>query len=370
MRYCHMSQNKDEFHITVATTPNYSHKLSIESEVMLLKTALLYADKVKFCSITTSTLTMLLGVSDLPIEELIDLYSTHNPDIKNQFHNYKILKDRKKLNKRQRVFIQQFERVIKQGREKLHELTVQQATDAGLEEIVKAFESGLLELQLFTNVGDEVTNEYFEIVSEAILSGTTYPIFDELTSNVVNEAVSSNRILPDKIHIDRGKQVALSSQLLRRLPLFDKAKIDEILDIRKELNLPLVKFRSEIIKYSKEVKSEAWNKNFHLEAEQVFIESIKPAILEIEEKCQSNSFLRSFLPDIVDKPIIPIGTSALSVLLANTGNLPEIVSTGLGLTAGASVATLRSYKEFSRKVQEIKQNNLYFYYKAGKILDK
>ena len=46
------SDSNNLFHITVGSTPITHKELSLENDFRLLKAALLYADKVKFCSIS------------------------------------------------------------------------------------------------------------------------------------------------------------------------------------------------------------------------------------------------------------------------------------------------------------------------------
>lgn len=361
--------NNANFHITVATTPQSTGNLSLESELRLLKTALLYADKVKFCSITSSMLLMMLQVGEIPLEELVNIYATHNSQWLVQLEKYKTLKAKKRLAKNEIINIRKFEALVKKSRQKMYDTMQEQAESSGLGHLIEPYKAGILEIKMFQDVGDNLINEYFGEISDAVISGSTYPIFDDLTGNLINEAIKEGKIQPHDISITQARQVGLSTNLLQRLPLFDDAKMDEILDIRKELDQPLIKFRSAIIKFSREIQSASWDTDFPIEAEQVFIEHIKPTILEIEELCRANTFLKSFLPAFVDKPALPLTTSLLGILLANATNLPEIVSTGLGILGGTTVTGLRSYQTFKEKMKGIEGNHLYFYYRASKKLE-
>jgi hypothetical protein len=95
------------------------------------------------------------------------------------------------------------------------------------------------------------------------LSGHTYPLFDDSAGQLVNTAIKEGKLVPLNTSASRAKQVGLSSNLLNRLPSFYNASVDEIVDIRKELDKPLVHFRSAIIKFSKEIESSSWERDSH-----------------------------------------------------------------------------------------------------------
>jgi hypothetical protein len=230
-------------------------------------------------------------------------------------------------------------------------------------------QSGVVEIAIF-DVSDqkEMVNAYLETVGNAVVSGETYPLFDDMTGNLVSTAIREGKIVPTDVSINRAKQIGLSSDLLRRLPLFDEASVDEILDIRKELDKPLIRFRSAIIQFSRDAQSAAWDKEFSKEAEQVFREHVEPAVLDIEEACRSNKLLLRILPTLAEKPAVPLTTSVLALMLAQASQLPEMVVGGLSVAAGVSAATLRSVQEWRERNREIEGNQLYFYYKAGKML--
>jgi hypothetical protein len=365
------SQNTstNKFHITVGTTPQSSGRLNLESELRLLKTALLYADEVKFCSVSSSFLIMLLQFGQLSGEDMLKVYAQSRPILGKAFEDYKRLKSKKRRNRQELLALKKFratlDKALANAKKEIEDLVL----EAGLGHLETAFNTGILEIQIFEDIDTKIlTKQYFDTVSDAVLSGQTYPLFDKLTGELVDYAIKEGRIQPPTVSVNRSKQVGLSSDLLQRLPLFDNASMDQIIDIRKELDQPLRRFRSAIIKFSRDVESAAWEKEFPQEAEQVFREHVEPAVLDIEEECKSNRLLRSLLPSLVDKPVSMATTSALGVLLAAASQLPPIVTAGLGLTAGVTTVTLRTVQDWYEKKQTIEGNQLYFYYKTGKLL--
>lgn len=360
--------------MTVATTPDYVGEIDISSEIRLLKTALMYADKVTFVSLASSMLIQTLqAISTITNDELFATAIEHfGGDHRYAHAIYLRLRKKRRKSKEELIALRRAQEVITRAKKQMYEQIEKMAVDAGLEQLVQPYEEGILDFNAIDmssgDFKDDIVWQYFGTVCEAILSGETYPIFDRLTSNLVDSAIEMGTLQPTNLAVSQAKQVALSSDLLQRLPQFDCASIDEVLDIRKELDDPLVRFRSAIVKFSRDIKTEAWNREFPYEANQVFIEHVAPAILEIEEVCRSTSFLAEFIPTLAEKPAFPAVSSTLGILLASTEILPTVVSTGLGFAGGAAINSLRAYQAYMEKMRTAETNNLYFYYRAGEDL--
>lgn len=363
----------DKFHITVGTAPQHGERLNLANELKLLKTAILYADKVKFCSLTSSLLISLLQLGNLTADQLADFYvQVANDEVfAKNVELYHQLKVKRRRTKKELIAYQQIRAMFRDSQESMRQSLEKAVSGTGLDSVGVAIQTGIVELQtLAGSTTDEFTKQYLDAIGNAVLAGDTYPLFDDLTGEIVSLAIREGKLAPTEISVNRAKQVGLSSDLLKRLPLFDDVPMDQIIDIRKELDKPLIRFRSAIIRFTRDIQSASWDKEFPKEAEQVFREYVEPAVLDIEEACKSNRLIFRLLPDIVEKSAIPVSTSALGLLLAEASQLPAIVVGGLGFTAGASAVALRSVKEWREKNQAIEGNQLYFYYKAEKLLSK
>jgi hypothetical protein len=208
------------------------------------------------------------------------------------------------------------------------------------------------------------------VLAEAISDSVTYPLFDELTGGLIRSGIQEGKIEVSELNIKRGRHARLAAHLLERLPLFDAAGMDEILDIRKELERPLIRFRSAMIKFSDNIKSASWDKNFSLEAEQVFYKEIEPAILDIEDAVKTNNYLSTLIRKVADKPLtIPAG-STLAVVVSRLSDLPDLVSQGLGVSLAAAPLIYDATKEWKEKQLKTEQNHLFFYYRARKELSE
>ncbi len=359
-------------HITVGATP--TEGLDLRHELRLVKAAMLYADKVKLCSVSSSAVIALGCLADIEQDDLYELVlqvsdtiGSDKAEIMAAMTLHKTLKRKKRRTKDELIIFHKLESGLRTAQDRLKvasEDLILKADGAGL---ATALDSGVVELQWFDFSSDTVIEDYLDAIAGAVLSDETYPLFDQHTGSIVDSAIQSGLIVPLGTTIPRATQVGLSSSLFERLPLFDTATIDEIVDIRKELDAPLRRFRSAIIRISKEIDSAPWNKEFPQEVEQIFYQYVDPAVLEIEESCKSNSLLSRFVTNSATYGIP--SSSVLGLMLAHVGNSPEMIAALSGASAfvGGAGAALSKHRAEKRKIQK---NELYFYYKVNQTLSR
>ncbi len=315
--------DKKDFHITIGSHP--SQYFSVEDDMRLVKASLLYADKAKLCSFTTSMLLTVLSYGLLDNKQRIEFVESLLPVVaKNQENGettlfalkiYDQLKRKKRLNKQELLLKMQYNTQLKKAIKGIEDNLGRMLEDSGIVNLIKAIDSGLLEIEQL-NVsendkrGQKTGEQFVEVLSQAISDENTYPLFDDQTGDLVRLALKEGKMQVSKSGISRGKHTALASNLISRLPLFEKAEIDEILDIRRELERSLIRFRSAIVKFSESIENASWDEDFSYDTETVFMRDIEPAILDIEDAVKNNNYLTNLTRKIADKPLnIPTGTA-------------------------------------------------------------
>ena len=213
---------------------------------------------------------------------------------------------------------------------------------------------------------DDLKVQLNKIINEK----TDYPLFDQVTADLIRAGLNEGIFNAGPIQREMAKHVALSANLLERLPLFDEASADELFSIKEALVKPLVTFRQAMTKYASQMSLAAWDPEFHLEAERIFRSEIEPTVLALEEEMRSNSYLLEIGRRLPEKPFALSGTSAMGVALANAKFLGE---TWLSLASvGASVGVLAAdaWRQYETERKKVEGNQLFFYVKAKQQLLK
>ena len=233
--------------------------------------------------------------------------------------------------------------------------------------VLKEFEHDLSD-------ADGMVAEYFAVLRKAVQN--SYPLFDEQSNDLMGAAVRSNIVKLSDIDQRKITHAGFSDNIVQRLPSFDQAPVDEILDIRKELDPSISRFRSKMISYSDTLQTMPWDKDFESECSMLYYQEVAPAITEVDELSKDNSFLKNLGGKLImDKDFMTTaGQLAISVAaggviqkFAETASATPAIITG-GVWAAQKLKS--AYDEYAENKKVIQRKDLYFYYQAGKKLSK
>lgn len=373
-----------ELKLTIVACPTSG--LSLEKEVQLIKVGLLYADKITLCSLTSSMIISIIGLATLNEKAQVDFleyvlpYTTKEPsDLSNIsvfINKYRELLKKKRLSREELLIKMRVKKLLDDTWKQIEGTLNKISEEFGLNKLIPAVESGNLDITIFGTQSTEETyiddalKEFVDIVGKEVINGKTYPLFDEDTGKLISAGIKEGFFKYPNSDSKKSRHIGFVSDLIQRLPTFEEASIDEVLDIRKELEKPLIRFRSAMIKYSEEIKHEVWEEEFINDAEKIFLREIEPAILDIEEAVKSNKYLSHLVTGLLNKPMVIPSTSGLGVLISSLSNFPKFSAAALGLIAGTGLIAYNAYKEWEEKSDQLKRAQLYFYYKTGNLLNK
>jgi hypothetical protein len=394
---------KKDFHITVGVQP--TNDLNLDKEIRMLKSAILYADKVKLYSPKVPSILAIARFENFSESLQLEFFEKILPYLSSKdkaqklslsLNQYREIVGKQKLDIHEIQLKNEFEKMLKQSWKDITNTTNKFVENSQMDQINSAIKAGILELHEFKSSDRDTAalnlmiegaaaamktkggapnkeqdkswiSEFVEDLSESVSNDSTYPLLDDDTGKLIHPGVGNTSSI---IRLDREKQTELASYLLEQLPLFDNASVSEILDIRKELDKPLTNFRSAVTKFSEEIKSAPWGDDFPTEAEKIYIKDVKPAMLEIEESVQSNKFLRTLVKKLMEKPIVLPASSAVSLAISQFSSLPKELATSLGVGIASASLIYEAYEEWAKKNKVTEQNQLYFYHSVGKRLKK
>jgi hypothetical protein len=385
------------FHITIGVASLKAFDL--ENALRMLRTALIYADQVKLCSTNMSQMYAFLGYSN-NLNGFVDFLEKCLPLKKNEQSQEKIIRQlsslREALRKNQRQLVKEelllvsfAKRCLKERQNDFKTKYPTLTKESEIKAITKAIKNGVLELHTFQSLEIEtlaaafyagetnpqelgeispsakaVYEEYMDIVSTSVAEGTTYPMFDDNTGLLVKARLDESGIAPSDIRMQRVRHSALAANLLEQLPDFGLTPIDELLDIRTELQASLDRFRGGVSTYAAGIKSAPWNKDFAAEADELFIQKVKPGIQEIEEMVKSGSSPIWHIGREVNKAKSLIGGgAAIGFLIDTPDSLSKYVKAMLGSVLPLSFAVGEGVKNYSNEKSKIRSHTLYFYYR-------
>jgi hypothetical protein len=199
-----------------------------------------------------------------------------------------------------------------------------------------------------------------QVIKQMVQPSHDYPFVDSRLGDIF-QLVANQHSGINHIQNQKATNVAFVSQAFESLPKFEKASLDEILDVRKELSKPLLNFRGAMSEYSALIQSSSWDDDFNFEAEKILAEKILPALQEIKEQVEENSYLRHLMNEVKTTTLPAI----ILALASNSANILDFQLTALG---GLGLLTLDAIQATKKKMSEnrkIQRERLFFYYRLS-----
>lgn len=383
-------------HFTIGSAAGHNSTDSIDlcADLALVKASLLYADQVKLCSPGSSILSGIAEYQEAPAEEQAKLVVKFLPKLQpsmtpEQIHFFEAVVGMRSREEKRRIAKRTRKEIlgmVEKQRMELEAMVLSQHNAAGIEGFREAVRLGALEVHPFRQTSAEaiveatirgsgnisygfdlgdLLEEFIELAIGAVEDPDTYPLFDDLTGDFVGEAVRHGLLRPTDAGVARGRYGGLSTDLLQRLPLFERASLSDVLAIRRELEEPLRGFRLTVSDFSREIRSASWDPEFPEEADALFRERVEPKVEIIEEKVRENASLQELAWGTVRYGATP---ATFGAVVGAAYDLPSLAGAALGTLPVLGASGVRALLDRREKLKGIRDNRLYFYYRAGQTL--
>lgn len=385
-------------HFTVGSLRQTSRSrggIDFRGELGLLKAALLYADQVEMVSVGASFMETLDDLGKMSKLDRLAFMRDRMPTIDSDASSteleeiYRSIDSiREKLARNRRLTPTEVRKLWSFDEEwrKIQGLVEAQFEEWGAKDFRVALDSGRLRLRPFRatsfeallrlgmsednssteSFADDAYEEYRQTVVEAVGDSKTYPLFDDLTGNVVKEAVRKGLISPTSAAHQRSRHGGLTGDVLQRLPMFERADADEILDIRGELSPYLSGFREAVGEWAQAISSASWEgEEFAEEADLIYRERVVQAVNRIDEAARDNRDLKERCLRYGPFAIAG-GASSLNAFIGSGSALYGLVGLAANLVAagGHGAAVARNERK------KLEGDRVYFYYRAARSLTR
>ncbi len=160
----------------------------------------------------------------------------------------------------------------------------------------------------------------------------------------------------------------LSEYAISRLPGFNDATLEEVIDIRKELDQYIKPYREAIVRMSQEIKAIPGSESFQHECEELYIREIEPKVAAIKAAIRDNNVIKNIARSAIKSELAWASIGSLVTAFATTGSIANAMTTSTAVAIGGlSVANgIAATIEKEKKIQE---QEMFFLYETGQILE-
>ncbi len=337
----------------------------------LVKAALLYGDRVTLCSPAASLLARLRDHDPADVAARLDTLAGLAGDLGlgDAPARLALVADSRRLDRAAvRATVDRWWRRYRRA-------LAQAVAESGLDALAPAVEAGRLTVETLgvgavarpSDFAQAAAETYATVLAEAVARGTATPLLDGPTADGLRGAVEAGRVGVSEPRAHRARDSGLAAHVLQRLPLFDRATVAEVLDVRADLDGALARFRASVDEFAGEIAQAAWDPDFAVEADRVYRRRVAPAVAEIEDAVASVGYLRELASRYAERPsqFVGLAVPALSVALASPDVLAQSVAASLsGLSLAANAAQAGWAVADGRRA--VRARCLFFVYGAGR----
>lgn len=385
-----------------------SSSMEFEEDLKLIKSSLLYADEIELigmaeyavykylpkCLSKANDIEAIMGAF-IPLLNAFD--NKEAKDMVEQFNRLSqqvapympYLKKQKKRNRQEICAQMKIKQVEKQFKESF-DITIKNLIEqGGAKKIQELIDRNIITVYDYSYNGfsmEELTGGYFANLLGTIKHRGAFPLFDSISSDIVGAVINNNIIDFSKTDREIIRHAGIANNILSTLPTLEKATVDEILDFKKEMKVPLENFRTAIYDFSERITSMPWDKDFQYECIKLYDTEVMPRVNELNALSSETNVLKNFGSRVLSdeqerKKLGYVGAGLITTITTETnivaaiGVLENIIRMGakIGLTAAGVTAFLKTvdlynqaYRETKEQKSIIKKNVMYYYYKANK----
>lgn len=385
-----------------------SSNLDFAEDMKLIKSSLLYADEIELIGMAEYAIYNYLPRCIAKANDIDGIISAFIPFLRafdnkeanelaeqlkslgQQISPYKPYLKKRKKRSRQEILAQiKVEQVEKQCKETFDVMLDCLMEQSGAKNIRHLVDEKIISVHdySYNDFGlEKLTGGYFANLLGTIKHGTSFPLFDNISTDIVRAVINNEIIDFGKIDKEIIRHAGIANNILSTLPTLEKASVDEILDFKNEMRVPLDNFRKAIFDFSQKITSMPWDDDFQYECLKLYDTEVLPKINEINALSSETSVLKNFGSKILAdeeerRKLGYVGAGLITTITTGSniagalGILENLIQTGskIGLTAASVTAFLKTVDLLNRANEDVKEkkslienNVMYYYYKASK----
>lgn len=388
--------------LAIATSPQSTNAtVTLENDIKLVRSALLYADDVELISPGVEMIGRVVALGNGSTKDVIEVLSSLDdaalssfgvaPDAIPQWRQalgalgnltpealdaIGLLTNRP-VPAEVREASTQAQYALRDALQSFQGVADQLILDSGADELTAAMKAGLLRLSE-PLIGDGSTDafvaRYLEKLRSLIKNPRIHLLLDEQTGSLVRSMIEEGQIEPSRLSIANAGEAAIGSGLIARLPAFDEAPVSEVLDLRKDLDAPLSRYRRAVANMATQLRVGPFDTELSADLDHLYIHEVRPAIADLRERLADHGLVREVARHLSTdiRPLV-MGTAG-SVLAVGAASLTDLSGWVTTAAAGAPAAAAIAQAAVSGLVrrrdesEELKRQDLFYLYEIDRRL--
>jgi len=216
---------------------------------------------------------------------------------------------------------------------------------------------------------ETITAGYMDLVRELLEEPSSRLLFDDAAGSLVRSLVDAGNVEPHPLALKHAGEAAVGAGLVARLPSFPQAPVDELLDLRRDLSAPLVRYRAATSRLADRVATPAFDTAMAAEIDDLWTTDVAPALVEIGEGLTEHGLVREMARASMQnvRDLIVSGSAIYVGLAAGTSVDGVAAST---VAVGGAVAGTAARAAVARRAERrgVAAHELFYLYEVDRRL--
>jgi hypothetical protein len=214
---------------------------------------------------------------------------------------------------------------------------------------------------------DDLIEGYTAKIIEILVGTDSFPLLDGRSSDLARGLEAAAAFNSSDLVIKRRVEVSAAAQFMGFLPYFPDLPMDEVLDLRRELRAPLVRFRAAMVGLSSEFRLRSLDDGFAAEVADSWRSTVAPALADIREALAEHGLLREVASVALGDPrrLAFEAGGVLAAGAADIGSLSRLLMTGVAASIPVVDVVGRALQNVRESRAEIRRNGFYFLHRLG-----
>lgn len=325
--------------LAIATSPQDTSGLSLAHDVQLVRAAILYADEVELLSPAAEmigSLAPLAGGDDRVVLEFflslddatIGLLGGEGlpPNWRELLRMFVSLDARASSTLGGLVDFDSAQDVAEQRQgldrvfDELRGVTAGILDSSGIAELVPAIQHGLLRLTPVARAGDstdQMIERYTAKLTGLLRNPRVHLLVDEMMGSIARGLLDEGHVEASAVTLRKAGTAAVGSGLIARLPAFDQVPMDELLDLRGDLTVPLARYRQSTSELATRLIASPLDAlEVSADVDDLYVLEVEPALSDLREAMAEHGLVREVVKALAtDVRSVISGTAGSAVVL-------------------------------------------------------
>lgn len=354
---------------TILTSPNDG--LTLQKEIRLLKSALLYSDKITLISPSLTSILYMMRLATLSDKEKLEYMrslskvdpSLKGDEIENAIMLRNQLTQKKGKTNEEVIKLELINKSLKRIDEYYREWGENLFMQSGLPEFYYLIENDTVRVKHLdvNEKNEDMASQILQETIQIVNKSDTYPIFDILVEQIAQIYLKQTGGEVANSSAANMNEVFVGKEFLLRLPNIDKIAFEDIIRLKTELGPELNRFKGLVQSFAKNISGIVFDKESRQEIEKKYEYQLIPELHDIQQKIESNNFFKHVARDIAEN----VTKYSIFLGVAGLADLQKLMLGASGLIAAETI--FKSRNEVKKASMEIKNSSVYFYHKMMKL---